>query len=120
MLPVSTKEKTLSRSYMKQIGFGRSKYGGSSRTKKSRVDYINEKRRKEGLSLFKEHHRTKMQTLEDYIAWVESGFSVYCPDNPCCCGSALVAYQRWLNGKEETDELVKQYAKILWKKDRSK
>lgn len=120
MLPVSTKEKTLSRSYKKQISFGRSTRGKANRVKKTYVDFENERRRREGLPLFKDHHRHNLQTLEDYITWVKRGFSVYGPESPYYCSAELKKYIAWLDGKEETDELIKQYAHILWKKDKSK
>ena len=111
----------MSRTVKKTIAFGRSTKGGSNRTKKTWTDFANEKAQKAGKPIHKQHHRHNLQTLEDYIAWVESGFHIYNDSShPSYCSQELKKYEGWLNGRKETPALIREYAKILFNKDKSK
>ena len=110
---------SMSRSYKKEIGFGKSTYGCASRTKKTYADYANERRRKKGLPLFKQHFRSDMQTLEDYIDWIKRDFE---PRGYVICHHNVYykIYQEWLKGREETEELIREYARKLYNRDKAK
>lgn len=104
---------SMSRSYKKNISFS-----SATRAKKDYVDFANKKRRKEGLPLFKEHWRYQRQTLQDYIDFVESHFRV---------GTYNIFYEKdykqyltWLDGREETKDLIREYAVKLYRRDKAK
>lgn len=109
----------MSRSYKKEIGFGKSTFGYATRTKKTRVDYINKRRRKKGLPVVKQHFRSDMQTVEDYIDWIKRDFE---PRGYVIChfNAYYKIYQEWLNGRKETEELIREYAVKLYNRDKSK
>ena len=112
----------MSRSYQRhKISFGRAAAGCSQRSKKTNTDWANEKARREGKPISKQHHRYNLQTLEDYIKWVSSGFHVHNdPSHPSYCSQEVKKYNSWLSGRQETPELIKEYAIKLYNTDRSK
>lgn len=104
---------SMSRSYKKNISFS-----SATRVKKDYVDFANKKRRKEGLPLINEHWRYQRQTLQDYIDFVESHFRM---------GTYNIFYEKdykqyltWLDGREETKDLIREYAVKLYRRDKAK
>ena len=110
----------MSRSYKKTISFGKSDNGGSSRCKKTWGDYAVEKARKDGKPIRPQHHRHDKQTLEDYIEYVRHHFCWISPLSDMFDRYRYNKYLEFLDGRQETDELIREFAIMLFNKDKSK
>lgn len=110
----------MSRSKQKIIAFGKSKAGNCNRSKNTRTDYLNKRLRKKNLKLIKQHHRYKLQTLEDFKNYVRNN----CNINEICNDMYdRRNYKLWLDfldNKQISEELITQFALILFNKYRSK
>ena len=65
----------MSRSYQKTIAFGKSKRGAQMRNK-TRDDYAAEKALDEDMPIHKQHFRYELQTLQDFINYVENSCNI--------------------------------------------
>ena len=115
----------MSRSYQRhKIAWGRATEGGASRCKTSYYDdVIDQNRKKYGKILVRKRHwRSELQTLEDYITWLKYLTGEY--QNSYCksllCDRTLSMFKDFLNNREPTEELYREYAKKLYNRDRSK
>lgn len=103
----------MSRSYKKNLAWGKAK--ASKMTRKGMRKPL---RTDNGKPVSKNHFRAKYQTYEDYVGYVRSHFNEK-GINDMFDRRHLEQYTKWLNGREETEALIKEYANILFKKDRS-
>lgn len=104
----------MSRSYKKVLAWGKSK--ASKMTRKGMGKPL---RNDEGKIEAKNHFRAKYQNLNDYIEYVKKHFNIDSQFNDMYDRRHYEQYNKWLNGREETEDLIKEYANILYKKDRS-
>lgn len=109
-----------------KIAWGRATQGGKTRSKTSYSDDLVKKNRKKyGKILIKKRHwRAGKQTVEDYIIWLKSLFNSDI-SIPGWMSTALnertkAGFIEFLDGREPTEELFREYAEKLWKRDRSK
>ena len=109
----------MSRSFKKVIAFGKSTRGRQSRCK-TYGDYAAKKARKENRPIIRQHYRHCLQTLDDYVDYVLNHFYIETIFNDMFDRRRWSQYQRFLDNREETQDLVLEFATILWKKDRSK
>ena len=110
----------MSRSFKKTISFGKSDNGGGNRCKKTWGDYAAEKARKDGMPIKKQHHRHDYQTLQDYIEYVKNHFNIDTYYNDAYDRHRFNLYNEFLAGRQETQELIVEFATMLFNKDRSK
>jgi hypothetical protein len=110
----------MSRSYKKTISFGKSDNGGMTRCKKTYGDFMAEKARKEGKPIHRQHHRRKLQTLNDYIEYVAHHFRMGTPLNDMYDRRRYRDYMHFLDGRKETEDLILEYAIKLFRKDKAK
>jgi hypothetical protein len=113
----------VSRSYSKNISFGKSKSGKSNRGSRNWLV----KRNELGKVSRKTHWLSKMQNFEQFVSYVR---------NHCMADESLPNlthyshdkfdrknwkdYEAFLDGRQETKELIEEFAKILYNKHRSK
>lgn len=110
----------MGKSWKKTISFGKSDNGVSSRCKKTWGDYQAEKARRDGKPIRRQHRRHTYQTLEDYISYVKNHFKMNSSFNDMYDRKRFEDYQKFLDGREETNELIEEFALKLYNKDRSK
>lgn len=119
----------MSRSIQKhKIAWGRASSGGNNRSKTSYSDdRVKKNRKKYGkILIMKRHWRSDLQTVEDYIYWIKSLFdkSVKLAGTRWVSSArdrkTLMEFTDFLAGREATEELFKEFATRIWKRDRSK
>lgn len=110
----------MSRSIKKVISFGKSTRGGVGRHNKTWGDWAAKKALKEGRPIRRQHHRHWLQTLDDYIDYVLNHFYIETPINDMFDRRRWEQYQKFLDGRSETQDLISEFARKLWQKDRSK
>lgn len=119
----------MSRSYQRhKIAWGRATEGGASRCKTSYSDDLVKKNRKKygKILIRKRHWRSDLQTVEDYIQWLKHLFDRSVKLADCRWSSSfhekrtLNNFLTFLDGREPTEELFKEFATRLYKRDRSK
>ena len=111
----------MSRSVQKIISWGKSYNGCIGRHNKTQGDYDAEKARKEGKPIRKQHRRASLQTLEDYINYVENLTNV---DH----GLVSDRYSRadhkelmnWIEEHGDCAASLIEFARKLYNKNRSK
>lgn len=109
----------MSRSFKKIIAWGRSK---ASRQNRNSMKYKESPKERDYNGDYigrKNHYRAKYQTLEDYIEYVRCHFNTLTNWNDMYDRRRLEEYLIWLNGREETEDLIREFATILYKKDKS-
>lgn len=104
----------MSRSYQRTISWGKSKAGVTSRK-----GYREPLRKDNGKPCRKNHYRAFLQTYEDYIEYVRRHFYSDTKWTDMFDRRRWSEYQKWLGDREETEDLIREYANILFKKDRS-
>lgn len=113
----------MSRSYSKNITFGKSKSGKANRGSRNWLS----KRNELGKVSRKTHWLSRMQNFEQFVFYVR---------NHCMADESLSNvspyldnkfdrknwkdYKAFLDGRQETKELIEEFAKILYNKYRSK
>lgn len=107
-------DEKLSRSFKKNLAWGKAK--ASKMTRKGMCEPL---RTDAGKVTYKNHFRAKYQTFEDYVDYVKKHFNIDSQFNDMYDRRHFDEYKKWLNGREETEELIKEYANMLFKKDRS-
>ena len=110
----------MGKSWKKTIAFGKSDNGCSNRCRKTWGDWAAKKALKDGKPIRKQHHRHVLQTYEDYCVYVKNHMNVNMPCNDMYDRSRFESYKKFLNGREETQELIEEFAKRLYNKDKSK
>lgn len=111
----------MSRSFKKTLSFGKSDNGGMTRCKKTYGDFLAEKARKEDKPIIKQHSRSTLQTLEDYINYVEKLTNV---DH----GLVTDRYSRadhkelmkWIEDHSDCAASLIEFARKLYNRNRSK
>lgn len=110
----------MGKSFKKVIAFGKSTRGGQARHNKTWGDWLAEKARKENKPIIRQHHRHFLQTYEDYVDYVLNHMFIETPYNDMYDRRRYENYKKFLNGREETQSLIEEFAKMLFNKDRSK
>ncbi|MBQ3634392.1 MAG: hypothetical protein II951_02115 [Bacteroidales bacterium] len=110
----------MSRSFKRTIAFGKSTRGGQSRHTKTWDDYVAEKAIKADRPVCPQHYRHKLQSLEDYVAFVTDHCRVNSRLSSTYDRRRFACFLAFLYGRPESPELIRAYALKLFNKDRSK
>lgn len=104
----------MSRSFKKNLAWGKAKA-----SRMTRGGYGEPLRKDNGKPMHRNHWRAFYQTYEDYVGYVRGHFNIDSRFNDMYDRRHWANYQKWLDGREETEDLIREYANILFKKDRS-
>ncbi|MGN0728088.1 hypothetical protein [Treponema sp.] len=110
----------MSRSYQKTIAWGKSNNGGCTRHNKTWGDYTAEKAKKEGVPVIRQHHRHNLQTLEDYIKYVENDCNTHTGTDDMYDRRNLEELRKWINENGDCAASLIEFARNLYNKHRTK
>lgn len=111
----------MSRSYKKTIAWGKSTSSKANRNGRyGRLKAHADKARKEGRPFTKSHTRSEVQTQEDYIEMVRQGINSTSPLSDYFRRRYGTQWDAFLDGREPTEKLIREFGIKLYKKDRSR
>lgn len=111
----------MSRSFKKTLAWGRSTEGNNNRCKTLYSDDTRKAQLKElGKHFIRTHRRATLQTEMDYYYYVAQDLFGDLSSLTDRGRREVKMLQTFLNGREPTDELLKEFAHNLYVKDRSR